>query len=409
MSFLEAFRMALGALRSNKLRSALTLLGMVIGVFAILVSVTGVKVIDAYFQDRVNFLGSNTFTVSQYPSIQLGNIDRNRKPITFEQIERLERSLQVPVEISILEDFNWPPGALRYKDRETESGLFVLGTNQHFLQNFSYELDQGRFLTEQDVHYARSVMVIGSELATELFPNETPIGKSVTFDGRRYQVIGVLAEKGGFLGSSGQDRRMLAPISYLFSVYGNPGRNMASISIRPLDSKDVIQAQDEVTARLRVIRKVPPLEENDFEIETNETFAGFFDAFTGTLTAGGAAIGLIVLICSGIGIMNIMLVSVTERTREIGIRKALGAKRRDVVAQFMLEAFVLCQIGGVLGIFLGVMVGNIVALQFDISFAVPWNWAFGAVGMVTGIALVFGVYPAFKAARLNPIEALRYE
>jgi putative ABC transport system permease protein len=410
MSFLEAFRMALTALGSNKLRSALTLLGMVIGVFAILVSVTGVKVIDAYFQDRLNFLGASTFTISRTPAIQIGGSDRigYRAPITYEQIERLERALEAPVALSVLEDFNFPPAALRYQDRETEPNLQILGTDEHFLENFSYELDQGRFFTEQDIHYGRPFLVLGSELAEELFPNETPLGKAVLFDGRRYQVIGVLASKGGFLGFS-QDRRMLAPISYLFGVYGGAQRNIASISVRPLGTMAGAEVRDEVIARMRVIRKVPPGEENDFEVETNDTFSGIFDAFTGTLTIGGAAIGIIVLICSGIGIMNIMLVSVTERTREIGIRKALGARRRDVVRQFLLEAFVLCQIGGVIGIILGVLVGNLVAVQFDINFAVPWNWAVGAVFMVTAIALIFGVYPAYKAARLHPIEALRFE
>lgn len=407
MNIFEAFRMAWGALRANKLRSALTLLGMVIGVFAIMTSVTAVEVIDVYFEERLNFLGSSTFTISRYPEIRTGNRRfRNRKRITYDQVERLKRNVKMPIDISILEDFDI--GVMRYKDKETEPSTQMLGTDENFLGNFSYEVEQGRFLTEQDVHYGRPVIVLGSMIAEELFINETPLGKLVEMGGHRYQVIGVLEEKGSFLGFN-QDRRVLTPITNAFNNYGIPNRNIASISLRPRDAMLVPAAMDEVISRFRVIRKVPPGKENDFEISTNDTFKDFFDAFTGTLTMGGALIGLISLIAAGIGIMNIMLVSVTERTREIGIRKSIGAKRKDIIRQFLLEAFFLCQIGGVIGLLLGAAVGNGVALYFDITAAIPWDWAIGGVVVVTFIALVFGGYPAFKAAGLDPIESLRYE
>jgi putative ABC transport system permease protein len=166
---------------------------------------------------------------------------------------------------------------------------------------------------------------------------------------------------------------------------------------------------DTVIGRLRVIRKVPPGEENNFEIGTNDSVQSTFEDFTSTLTAGGAGIGLIALLAAGIGIMNIMLVSVTERTREIGIRKSVGAKKRDILRQFLLEAVFMCQLGGLLGIGLGAAFGNLVAVYFDISAAFPWAWALGGVGAMIAIAVVFGGYPAYKAARLDPIESLRYE
>ena len=197
MEFVEAFRMAWTALRTNRLRSGLTLLGMVIGVFAIISSVTAVKVIDVYFRESMNFLGSSTFTISRYPSIRVSNEQfAYRRPITYEQIERLKRSLSQPVFISILEDFDL--GAVRYGDRETEPNVQLLGTDENFLENFSYELAEGRFITAQDVHYARPVIVLGSVIAEELFPNETPLGKVVRFGGHRYEVIGVLKTKGSF-------------------------------------------------------------------------------------------------------------------------------------------------------------------------------------------------------------------
>ncbi|WP_457654712.1 ABC transporter permease [Rhodocaloribacter sp.] len=409
MAFFEAFRMAWDALRSHKMRSFLTLLGMVIGVFAIIVSVTGVSVIDVYFKDKLQFLGASTFTIRRTPAIQLGELDRsvrNRPPITYEQVERLKRVMTIPVTISPIEDFYL--GAVRYGKEETEPNVVLLGTDEHMLGNFSYEIDIGRFFSEQDVQFGRPVMVLGSAVAETLFPNISPLGKKVRMDGHKYEVIGVLKEKGSFLGFN-QDNRVFAPITRLFSLYGQPERNIASISVRVHDPQLVQAAMEEVTGRLRVIRKVPPGEDNNFEIETNDSMQSIFDAFTGTLTMGGAVIGLIALLASGIGIMNIMLVSVTERTREIGIRKAVGARSRDILRQFLFEAFFLCQIGGVIGILLGALAGNLVAVYFDISATFPLGWAIGAVFMVTAIALVFGGYPALKAARLNPIDSLRYE
>ncbi|ARA94658.1 MAG: FtsX-like permease family protein [Bacteroidetes bacterium] len=408
MNFFEAIRMSVGSLQQNKLRSWLTLLGMVIGVFAIITSVTAVKVIDVYFQERVNFLGSATFTITRTPAVQIndsGGRYRNRRPITYEQVERLKRSLESPVVVSVLEGFR--RSSVRYGERETEPNIILLGTDENFLGNYSYELEQGRFLSSQDVHYARPVVVLGSAIAEELFPNETPLGKVIEFDGRRLQVIGVLSSKGSFLGFN-QDQRMLAPITYLFGTYGGAQRDL-NVSLRAPGVEYLPAAMDEVISRMRVIRKVPPGEDNDFEIETNDAIRSVFESFTGTLTIGGALIGLIALLAAGIGIMNIMLVSVTERTREIGIRKAIGAKRRDILRQFLLEAFFLCQVGGLVGILLGAAVGNGVALYFDISAAFPWGWALAAVVMVTGVSFLFGGYPAFKAARLDPIQSLRYE
>ncbi len=409
MGFAEAFWMAISSLNSNKMRSALTLLGMVIGVFAIIVSVTAVKVIDVYFKESMQFLGTSTFSVTRYPQVNVENgrrSSRNRPNLTYDQVVRLKKSMEIPVMVSIVDDFNF--GSVRYGDKDTEPNLVLLGTDENFLGNFSYELEQGRFLTEQDVQYARPVAVIGFQLSEELFPNETPLGKTIRMDGHRYEVIGVLKEKGSFLGFS-QDNRIVAPITRCFSLYGIPDRNMGSVSLRVQRPEMLNAAMEETIGRMRVIRKVQAGEENNFEIETNDTFQGVFDAFTGALTMGGAFIGGIALLAAGIGIMNIMLVSVTERTREIGVRKSIGAKRRDIMRQFLLEAFFLCQIGGFLGILLGAAVGNYVAVYFDITAVFPWDWAFYGVAMVTIISLVFGGYPAYKAARLDPIESLRYE
>ncbi len=409
MGIIEALRMAVDALRAHKMRSSLTLLGMVIGVFAIIVSVTAVEVIDVYFKDKLQFLGASTFSVTRTPMIQTGNTDRsvrNRPAITFEQIQRLKSQVTLPVTISTLEDFTM--GKVVYSDRETEPNIFVMGVDEHMLGNLSYELDLGRFFTQNDIQYARPVCVLGTDVSNELFLTENPIGKVIKASGARCEVIGVLKSKGNFLGFS-QDNRIYIPITRGFTLYGGTHRNIANISVRVHNAVLINAAIDEVTGRMRVIRKVEPGEGNNFEISTNDSMQAIFEAFTGTLTAGGAGIGLISLFAAGIGIMNIMLVSVTERTREIGIRKSIGARRKDILRQFLFEAFFLCQLGGFVGIMLGALVGNGLALYFGISAAFPVNWAIISVIMVTGIALLFGGYPAFKAARLNPIESLRYE
>jgi putative ABC transport system permease protein len=408
MSVFESIRMALTALRANILRSALTLLGMVIGVFAVIAAVTAVEVIEVYFEESLQIYGSSTFSVERYES-QIGGRDRDvyHPPITWEQVVRLKRSLPGGLQVSVDEDFDWIVKA-KYEERETEPNLQLRGTDEHFLSNFGFELASGRPITAQDVQYARPVAVLGAPVAETLFPNQSALGKEVRIGRVRLEVIGVLEEKATFLGFD-PNARVYAPISYMLSTYGDNGRNIASVSVRAPNPQMVRPAQETVMAQMRTIRKVRPGDQNNFFLETNASLQDQLASFTGSLGIAGAAIGLISLLAAGIGIMNIMLVSVTERTREIGIRKAVGAKNWHVLSQFLLEAIVLCQIGGLLGILLGALAGNGVAFLFDISMAFPWLWAGIAVTGVTLIAVVFGLYPAFKASRLDPIESLRYE
>jgi len=408
MSVFESIRMALTALRANILRSALTLLGMVIGVFAVIAAVTAVEVIEVYFEESLQIYGSSTFSVERYES-QIGGRDRDvyHPPITWEQVVRLKRSLPGGLQVSVDEDFDWIVKA-KYEERETEPNLQLRGTDEHFLSNFGFELAAGRPITAQDVQYARPVAVLGAPVAETLFPNQSALGKEVRIGRVRLEVIGVLEEKATFLGFD-PNARVWAPISYMLSTYGDNGRNIASVSVRAPNPQMVRPAQETVMAQMRTIRKVRPGDQNNFFLETNASLQDQLASFTGSLGIAGAAIGLISLLAAGIGIMNIMLVSVTERTREIGIRKAVGAKNWHVLSQFLLEAIVLCQIGGLLGILLGALAGNGVAFLFDISMAFPWLWAGIAVTGVTVIAVVFGLYPAFKASRLDPIESLRYE
>jgi putative ABC transport system permease protein len=408
MSLLEAIRMALSAIWANKIRSSLTLLGMVVGVFAVISSVTAVKVIDVYFNESMQFLGASTFNVSRYGGIRFGGRREYRPPITYDQVRRLQRRVDPSYPVSLQEDFDYAEKARTDTREMSEPSAMVMGTDEHFLRNFGFELDEGRAFTEQDVQSARPVALLGKPIAEELFPNETALGKEVRVGRVRLKVVGVLEEKATFLGFD-PNTRVWAPITRLIQVYGDNGRNIADLTVRAPSVQQIGPAQEHVIAQMRIIRKVGPGEENNFVLETNDSMRSSFDSFTGVLTIAGAVVGLIALVAAGIGIMNIMLVSVTERTREIGVRKAVGAKSHHIMGQFLLEAVVLCQVGGLMGIGLGAMVGNIVAVQFGISAAFPWGWAAGAVAGVTFMAVVFGSYPAFKAARLDPIESLRYE
>ena len=405
MNILEAFRSAWESLRANKTRAGLTLLGMVIGVFAVISSVTAVQVIDRYFEESLQLFSPTSFTVSRTPAVQMGGSQgRGRPNITYDQVQRLEDA--VPYPVSPQEFFSTT--SVRYQGRETEPNINIIGTNEHFMENFGYAVDEGRALTAADVQYARPVAAITPDIADELFPNETPLGKRVRIDGQRFEVVGVLETRGSFLGQS-FDERVFAPITRLFEVHGRPGRDISMTSVRAPTVEAVPDVIDETIGRLRVIRDVGPGQDNNFEIETNDSVQETFDQFTATLTAGGAGIGLIALLAAGIGVMNIMLVSVTERTREIGIRKSVGATKGAILKQFLLEAIFLCQIGGLLGIATGAAFGNLVAVYFNISAAFPWGWALGGVLAMVGIAVVFGGYPAYKAASLDPIESLRYE
>ena len=405
MSGFEAVREALQALRANKLRSALTLLGMVVGVFAVIAAVTAVDVIDLYFKESIQVFGASTFSVER--DAFGSEREQYRPPITYAQVKRLEERVSGDLTVSVQEGFDYNI-AVRSIRKKTNPNVRLYGTDEAFLGNFGYEMDAGRPLTRPDLRNTRPVALLGSTVAEELFPTTTPLGKEISVGRVKLKVVGVLKAKGSFLGFD-PDTRVFAPITYLMSTYGGGGRDMGDVAVRAPTPDQIPVAKEEVRQHMRVIRQVAPGDPDNFTMETNASIRSTFDQFTSTLTIGGALVGLISLLAAGVGIMNIMLVSVTERTREIGIRKAVGAKWKHILTQFLMEAVILCQIGGLVGIILGGLGGNATAFYFDIAPSFPWTWALIAVGGVTILALIFGGYPAYKAARLDPIDSLRYE
>lgn len=408
MNIKEVFLQAFDSLRANKLRSSLTLLALVVGVFSVIVSTTAVAVLDNFFQNTMSLMGGDVINISRTPSVQIGDGDRrslrNRQEITFETAEELQERLRLAGEISPDETFDFTK--VVYGNEETEPTVRIIGSNEYYLNNNAYELLDGRNFNSEDVSYTRPYAIIGSEIREDLFQTEYPLGKNIRIAGHQYQVIGLLDEKGSIFGQS-LDNVVIIPYTTALNIYG--GNRNIDIQAKAPAIELLEAAMDEITGVMRVIRKVAPGMENDFEIETNDSLAGTFDQFTYILYAVGIIIGGITLFGAGIGVMNIMLVSVTERTREIGIRKAVGATRKAIVSQFLMEAIFICQLGGLIGIALGVLAGNGMALWIETEPVIPiWAVTMGFFGMLI-IGLVFGVYPAFKAAQLDPIESLRYE
>ena len=404
MPFAETVRLALQALRANKLRSALTLVGMAIGVFSVIASVTAVGVLDGTFKDNLVGLGTNTITVERSRDPMTG--EREGQPLPYAQAVQLADRLTLASSVSPV--LGRGGATLAAGGQTTEGNVALIGTDADYLTNNGKTLGEGRFVTDADVRSARPVAVLGATVVERLFGGVEAVGKEVRIDGRRHTVVGVAGEEAGGLGGNDANNRVYLPITRLIESYGI-GHWDVDIDVRARNATAIPALRSETVGQLRSIRRLPPEAENDFEVTSNEAIAEQFDGFAAALTAGGVGIGLIALLAAGVGVMNIMLVSVTERTREIGVRKSLGATRRDIGRQFLVEAVVLCQIGGLAGVALGVLGGNVAAALLDSSPAFPWAWAAGALAGVTAVALAFGVYPATKAARLHPIEALRHE
>ena len=408
INFGETFAMAINALRANKLRAFLTLLGVVIGVFSFIGVMTGISVLQETIESSFNVLGSNTLVVQKYPAIQTGPGSRakyrNRKDITYDQgmyiLENSRHAKYVNIEMS-----DWG-AVIKYGNKKTNPNVAVIGGTTDVLFTRNRELEYGRMFTETEMQLARDVILLGQDVIKFLFPNEDPLGKVVKVDGRPMTVVGTIEKQGGLFGGNA-DNFVFMPVTSFRNHYGKS--RWASIMVKSADQESFEAMTDEVIGLMRTVRSVPPGEENDFELMSNESLIDKVNELTFYIRAGTGAISAIALIAAGIGIMNIMLVSVTERTREIGIRKALGAQKKTVLVQFLMEAVVICQIGGLIGILLGLGGGNIVALLLDIPVVFPYGWALLGLFVTSVIGVVFGVYPAWKASNLDPIEALRYE
>jgi len=405
----ETVRIALTALKTNKLRSGLTMLGVAIGVFSVIGVMTALSVIASSIESGLSFLGSNLFQFAKYPAINTGGDPEikfaNRRNVSLAEANEYKRLMEGQAGAICLKVFDG--GKPASYERVKIQGLTLVGTNEAFLIANSYTLGYGRNLAAEDVDLARSVVVVGSRVEKKLFPNQSPVGKTIKINEKPYQIIGVLAEKGSSFGQS-QDDLLLVPITRYFSDFGWVNRTV-NIATQSTSQATYNQTLDKAIGAMRAARGLKLGQENDFAIYSNDTLVAAFAAIAGTIRIGAFVISAIALLAAGIGIMNIMLVSVTERTREIGVRKAIGARKNDIVRQFLLEAIVLSELGGLAGILIGVIGGNGIALWLDIAMVFPWGWALTGLIVCSLIGMGFGWYPAWKAASLHPIDALRWE
>jgi putative ABC transport system permease protein len=405
----ESFNIALTAIRVNKMRSALTLLGIIIGVMTIIAMYSLVQGLQNSFNEQVSGLGANTFQVQKYPAINTSGEERrkyrNRKDITLDHYYALKERVHLARAIGA-EYWRYGGEEIRYEDRKTLPSVSVCGGTPEFLDNNGFTMGEGRFLVQQDLNFNRPVAVIGREVAERLFPFQSPLGKEIKIRGVRFQVIGVFAERGSAFGNS-RDNYVVVPIGPFIDMFGKERSLNITVQARSAELFDATMEQ--TIGVMRAVRKVPPGEGNDFEIYSNDTMVDFFNNLTKIARIVSIAIASISLLVAGVGIMNILLVSVTERTREIGIRKSIGAKKRNILWQFLVEAIVLCEVGGVIGIVLGLALAKFVDMVSPVPAAVPLFVVFGALIFCSFVGILFGVYPASKAARLDPITALRHE
>jgi putative ABC transport system permease protein len=406
----ESFRMGMGALAAHKLRSALTLLGVLIGVFSIIVVMTAMRVLEHDVETHLSQMGSQTFMIRKAPVILFDNPQGfenylRRKNITMAQVYRLEEKTELPASIG-METVFWR-GQLKTRARETPPNVIMYGETPGSFPAHNWTVHEGRTLLDVDVNNTRDVCVLGSKLAETLYPHASPLDQRLKIDGINYTVVGVLEPTGGTLGGN-QGNFAVIPITTGLNRYGRLSRSL-NVFVQARDSASYDATVEEVRAALRVIRKTPPGKEDDFDFVSNDSLIAQFNDFTRAVRIGVALVSSIALLAAGIGIMNIMLVSVTERTREIGIRRAVGAKKRNIMTQFILEAVVLCEVGGVIGVGFGIAGGNFLAFALKLAPVIPVDWIVIGLVICSVVGIVFGTYPAFKAANLDPIESLRYE
>jgi len=412
MGLLENIRVALSAVRSNLLRSILTVMIIAVGIMALIGILTAIDTAIYSFNDSFSSLGANSFSISPSGGRASGNRGGKRAkrgaPISFRQASEFKDIFDYPGTTSIY--INGTRNAtVKYQEEKTNPNVSLVGIDENYMTFRNLDLEAGRGFSLTEINNGNNRAVIGKDLVDQLFNGKTDkaIDKVISVGNIKYKIIGVLTSKGSSMNQS-EDRVVLAPLLNVKNYYGTSNTSYR-INVSTNSAEDLEGAESAAIGIFRNIRKLRLTDENDFEIRMSDGLVSFLKENTVTLRMGAVIIGMITLVGAAIGLMNIMLVSVTERTREIGINKALGATRRNILIQFLTEAIVICQIGGIIGIFLGILIGNIVTYLLGGSFLVPWMWIGVGVTTCMIVGLFSGLYPALKASRLDPIESLRYE
>jgi len=404
----EGLLIAWDAIRANKLRSALTTLGIVIGIVTVTSMATAIDALNRAVHDSLSILGSDVLFVSKIDwqiHTEEDWIQQNKRPtVTLEQVHKVEKQMLLA---SAVAPTVGSQRAVWYKNRRANR-VSIVGTTDQFLTTSGFNIAVGRFMTAAEVEGGRPVCVIGNDVATNLFQRESPLRKKVKIGERQLEVIGVLEKRGSFLGLDSFDNEVILPVSqFVFSYWRHPS---FEIQVKVLHLEQLDDAKEELRGLLRKIRRVNPAAPDNFAINQQEQFIATFDRITGTIAAVGLVITGMSLFVGGIGIMNIMFVSVAERTREIGVRKAIGAKHRTILLQFLIEAASICLMGGLVGLSITYALTLLVAgafPYFPIKISLPVMGLAILTSVLTGVTS--GFLPAWRAARMNPVDALRNE